>query len=201
MKVQLKVATVRSASAVLLAAALLTPSQALAQRPSGPPPGGGAAAGPTGGAGNADDLAETLEIYMIAKMKRDLSLTRDQEEKLVPLVQDLSEARRERRRARFLDMTRLRPLAEDPASSEDEIRRVLSHLENGEKIFRTREAGTLDQVRAVLGPRQQAQFIFFQERFRKEMQQKLRQFRDGAAQDRPLRGPRRQGAPPLTDDE
>jgi Spy/CpxP family protein refolding chaperone len=138
---------------------------------------------------------------MIAKMKRDLSLTREQEEKLVPLIQDLSEARRERRRARFFEMTRLRPLAEDPASSEDEIRRVLSHMEDGEKTFRAREAGTLDQVRAVLSPRQQAQFIFFQERFRKEMQQRLRQFRDGAAQDRPLRGLRRQGLPPLTDDE
>jgi len=201
MSVPLTASMWRAAASILFAAALLGPTQALAQRTAGPPPRGGSAAGPAGGAGNADDLAETLEIYMIAKMKRDLSLTRDQEEKIVPFIQDLSAARREHRRERFLDMARLRPLSEDPASSEEEIRRVLTRMEESEKSFRTREAGALDQVRAVLSPRQQAQFIFFQERFRKEMQQRLRQFRDGATQDRPPRGPRGPGSSPLPDDE
>jgi Spy/CpxP family protein refolding chaperone len=201
MSPNLRMSMPRAAASILVAAALLAPSQARAQRPPDPPRGGGPSAGPAGGPESADDLAETLEIYMIAKMKRDLSLTHDQEVKIVPLIQDLSAARREHRRARFLDMTRLRPLAEDPASSEEEIRRVLSHMEEGEKTFRSREAGTLDQVRAILSARQQAQFIFFQERFRKEVQQRLREFRDGAAPDRPMRGPRRPGAPPLPDDE
>lgn len=191
------------ALAVLLTAAFLPSARVEAARWQGPPPGTGTGPGaePKEAGRHAEEIEETLEIYMIAKMKRALSLSHDQELKIVPLIQDLTESRRGYRRERRLDMMRLRPLVEDPASSEEEIRRVLSRMDEGERTFRSREARTLDQVRAALTPRQQGQFIYFQERFRKEMQERLRQFREEGPAGRTPRGPRRPGPPSLQDDE
>jgi len=174
-------------------------------QPRGPHGPRAAAGDPAPGSDEAAELQETLEIYMIAKMKHALGLSRDQEEKVVPLIQDLSESRRQYHREKRLALMMLRPMAEDPNSSEEEIRTVLARLDQIESGFRSREARSLDQIRAVLTPRQQAQFFAFQESFRTEMMQRLRQFREmgspGGAPGGPRGRPRRQAPPPPPTDE
>jgi len=186
----------RAAAVAFLLLSMSTFPGARAQdRRPGPGPGGPMGAGPRDEGPDADDLDETVQIYMLARMKKSLSLTRDQEEKIVPLIQDLSDVRRRHFRERRLDMMRLRPLVEDSSSSEEEIGRILAHMDEGEKAFRSAEARSLDQVKTVLHPRQQAQFIFFQERFRNEMQERFRRFRGGG----PDGAPRGGGRPPADD--
>jgi len=187
------------AAALILAAAMMQAAgPAFArQRPPGPPPDAG-----LGSEGQeAGDLQETLEIYMIAKMKRALALTPDQERRVIPLVQDLSDSRRRFHKDRRLALMALQPLAEDPNSTEPEIRAVLGRLDKAETSFRSDEYRSIDQIRALLTPRQQAQFMIFQERFRMEMQQRLREFRQQGPGGPPMqRGPRRGGGPPPPDD-
>jgi Spy/CpxP family protein refolding chaperone len=178
----------------ILSAAAATPAAEAAQGPPGP------GAGPPPGDDEAAELQETIEIYMIAKMKRDLALSRDQEERIVPLIQDLSGSRRSFNRERRILMLRLRALAEDERSSDEEIRRAVARLVEGENDFRGREARTLEQIRSHLAPRQQAGFLLFQEGFRREMRDRLRRLRDGGPAG-PPRGPRRPGAPGLAGEE
>ena len=73
----------------------------------------------------------------------------------------------------------LRPLVEDPASREEEIRRALERLDRAETELRAEEARAQKEIRAALTPRQQAQFVLFQERFRAEIRERVRRFRDG----------------------
>jgi Spy/CpxP family protein refolding chaperone len=187
-----------AAAMIFSAAMLLAAGPTFAQqRPSPPPPG----AGPGAESDEAGDLQETLEIYMLAKMKRALALTPDQEQKVVPLVQDLSDSRRRFHRDRRLAIMTLRPMVEDPNSTEEEIRATLARLDQAESSFRSSESHSIAQIRALLSTRQQAQFMIFQESFRAEMQQRLREFRQGGAGGPPMqRGPRRLGSPPSPGD-
>lgn len=177
--------------AALCLAALLSPAgvpAALAQA-GGPPPGRGPqgppgpAMGPDGEEG--DDLVETVEIYMLAKMKRALDLSREQEEKMVPLVQELGEARRTLHRTRRLSIMKLRPLVEETGTPDSAFTKILAEMRDSETAFREREERTHQEIASVLSPRQQAQFLLFQEKFQMEMQQRLRR----------LRGMRGQGPP------
>jgi Spy/CpxP family protein refolding chaperone len=117
---------------------------------------------------------------------------------VIPLVEELNSARRETNRGRRAVMLRLRPLVEDPAAGagEAEITRHLEELERLDRDVRETERKVRDQLRTVLTPLQQARFIVFQERFRQEIQDRLRRMdQEGPPPGgrRPLGGP---GAPP-----
>ena len=130
---------------------------------------------------------------MIAKMKRALDLTSEQQQTVIPLIEDLSASRRAFNRERRLVMMRLRPLAEDGQATDAEIRETLERLRRAETEFREKEARSLEAVRAALTPRQEAKFVLFLERFRREIQERLERFRrrmDGAGGPGPPRRPR-----------
>jgi Spy/CpxP family protein refolding chaperone len=129
------------------------------------------------GAEPGEDLRETIEIYMLARMKQELELTADQEERLVPLVQDLSASRHRFRKERRLALMRLRPLAEDPATSESTLRAELERIQEAETSFREEECRRMDRIREILSTRQEARFVLFIEQFVTDMQRRLRQMR------------------------
>lgn len=145
---------------------------------------------------NADDsareeLGETIEIYMLARMKRTLMLTDAQERKVVPLVEELNAVRRETNRGRRLTMMKLHPLVEDETANDPEIVTLLNHLEEIDARLRQKELSTRAELRTTLTPRQQARFIIFQERFRHEMEERLRRIQRGANAPGPGGGPMR----------
>ncbi len=147
------------------------------------------------------DLRETMEIYMLAKMKRSLELSQEQEERLVPVIQDLSAARQRFRQERRLALTRLGPLADDPATGESTLRAELERLQEAEKAFRGEEGRHMDQIREILSTRQEAQFVVFIEQFMHDMQRRLRQMKQlhgdpGRGAPLPGAGPRRRARPP-----
>jgi len=131
-----------------------------------------------------EDIQETVEIYMIAKMRRALDLTDEQSHTIIPLVESLNNSRREFGRQRRALIHRLRPLVEEERPDEKEIARLLEQLESIDSEFRRTEQKTRDEIRGNLSPVQQAKFLFFQDRFRQEMQDRLRRLRDD-----PGRGP------------
>jgi len=133
------------------------------------------------GAATREDLQETIEIYMIAKMKRSLNLTDEQERVVIPLVEDLNASRREMNRRRRLTMMKLRPMIDDETSPDREISQLVTQLDDADRQFRDKELKMRDQVRQALSPRQQAQFIIFMERFRQEMEERLRRIQQNEA--------------------
>lgn len=174
---------------VLTAAVLLLPAPAAAQ-PSNPGPR------PPRPDLNEDEsareeLQETIEIYMLARMKRSLKLTDAQEHKVVPLVEELNAVRRETNRRHRLTMMKLHPLIEDETAKDQEITTLLDQLEELESQLRQKELGTRAELRETLTPRQQAHFIVFQERFRHEMEERLRRIQRGENAPGPGGGPKR----------
>ncbi len=126
-----------------------------------------------------EDLQETVEIYMIAKMKRFLDLTDDQERKVIPAVEELNNSRRQMMKKRRLTLMKLMPLVEEDAGDDAETARLLDQLDALDRDFRQEEIKARDTIRAALTPRQQARFVVFQERFRHEMQERLRRMGPG----------------------
>ena len=146
----------------------------------------------------ADELRETIEIYMLSRMKIELELTAAQEQEVVPLVQELSAARQAHRQERRLSLLRLRPLVEDPATDDAAITAELERMRQGERSFREAEEAAMARIREVLTPRQEGRFALFLERFMQDMQRRLRQMRRLHEEEAPLAGEgrRRHGGGP-----
>jgi len=134
-----------------------------------------------------DDIQETIEIYMVARLKRFLALTEDQERVVIPLIEELNASRREMNRGRRLSLMKLRPLIQDETASDQEIGRLVSEMDDRDRQFRDQELRTRDKIRAALSPRQQGQFVVFMERFRQEMEDRVRRLQqnDGPPGPRP----------------
>lgn len=158
--------TVRIAVIVTMAAALGAPSGAAPRR------------GPDDPESMREEIQETIEIYMLARMKRFLDLTDEQEHAVIPRIEELNSARRDFGRRRRLDLMRLRPLIEERPADEEAIARRLEEIRADERRMEALERETEERIRRILTPSQQARFIFFQERFRREMQERLQRIRD-----------------------
>jgi len=159
----------------LAAGLLFLPSHALAQRPEpGPPP-----PGLNEDESAREELGETIEIYMLARLKRTLKLTDEQERKVIPLVEELNATRRDTHRGHRLTMMKLRPLVEDETAKDSELLALIDHLEELESRLRQKEQATRAELRSLLTPRQQALYVMFQERFRHEMEERLRRLQRG----------------------
>ena len=121
-----------------------------------------------------EDLQETVEIYMVTKLKRALALTPEQERTVIPLIEQMNTARRDTNRQRRLLLMKLRPLVEDESSSDKEIAALMGNLEQLDGAARASEMKSREGIREALSPRQQARFVMFQERFRREMAERIR---------------------------
>ena len=69
-------------------------------------------------AGVDRELAETLERVLILRLKKALELTTEQEDTVVPLMQDLTRQRRERAHGRMEAMRTISALARDTAADD-----------------------------------------------------------------------------------
>ena len=91
---------------------------------------------------------------------------------------------------------KLRPLVEDESSSDKEIAALMADLEQMDGAARSSEMKVRDQIREALSPRQQARFVMFQERFRREMAERIRGMEQRGRNDVRQRVPPPAGPPP-----
>ncbi len=153
-----------------------------APRQGGPPPG-------------EAEIRHAVERVMISKLREVLQLTPEQEDSVLPLVQELIEARRQfasRRRAR---MAYLQAAMLDEEADERAIEEALADVREVERGFREREDELRRRIGAGLTPRQEARMLFFERHFRRVMQRRVRELmreRAGARHEgaRPRGGPR-----------
>ncbi|MGH9750023.1 MAG: hypothetical protein ACRD5D_08410 [Candidatus Polarisedimenticolia bacterium] len=139
-----------------------------------------------------EEIREAMEALLIARLKRVLSLSTGQEERVVPRVRELLETRREHAARRRAAARRLRALAGDETSDDAEIERRLRDFRVLEREDRERDERLRAAIGAELTPRQHARWLFFEERFRRLMQRRLR---DAMAGSRPP-GPPGEVRPP-----
>ena len=165
-------------AAAILAALLGIGGTALAIPPEGgrparrPPPR--QEMGP-GSSPDTEEMREAMEQVMIVRMKSALQLTPRQEEKVVPQVQNLLEARREFAAKRRAAMSHLRALLLDETADDQAIETALKEAQSIEGRFRDREQGLKEAINSGLTPRQQARLLFFEEQFRRMMQRRLQE--------------------------
>ncbi len=137
-------------------------------------PGGPAGKGP-GGPPTADEMREVMEQLMIVRMKKALQLTPRQEGLVIPRVQEMLDARRGFAARRRASVARLRALILDENADDKEIAAALKEVHAIEREFRQREGELRASIDGDLTPGQQARLLFFEDRFRRAMQQRLRE--------------------------
>jgi Spy/CpxP family protein refolding chaperone len=125
-----------------------------------------------------EDLAQTVQLFYVDGLRKQLNLSDEQTLKLIPLVQKAEESRRAMHREKRQTMERLRALAEDEKASEAEIEKGLRDFFSIEDQFRLQEKKNQDEIAALLTPRQRVQFIIYTMQFRERIEGKIRELRE-----------------------
>jgi len=160
-------------AAVLAALALAADLGAAAARGRGASPPRAGGPGRPGGPVVDEEMRAALEQVMKVRLKQVLQLTPEQEERVMPRVDRLQQARRDFATRRRAAVAHLRAVMSDQASRPADIEKALQEVRDLESSFREREASLRGEIDAELDPRQQARLYFFEVRFRREMQRRL----------------------------
>ena len=135
--------------------------------------------GPSGGGPSprVEEFRETLTILMMTRMKSELNLTKDQSEVVFPKIEDLEKSRQESAQThRHLAMS-LKTLLLDPSAKDADFARIVDTLTALDEADRRRDQAFFTDVRKILSPRQQAQFLDFRQRFRGWLEERMRDMR------------------------
>ncbi len=130
----------------------------------------------------AAELREAMQQYFQTQLRSELSLSDAQLEHILPRVSRMEEAKTAQRRDRTEIVRGLRRGLKE-GSTDTELQDLLDRLDLSEIERAEMERSNLAEIDEVLSTRQRVQLRFFVQRFRQEMQQKVRE----------LRGERRDG--------
>lgn len=123
------------------------------------------------------DMRETLQVLMVASMKRALQLTGEQEREVVPKVQRVFDERERYARVRRDAMRDLQQKLAEESLPEKAYLDVVSHLDDLEKAHRELELHLRAEIDRSLNARQQAQMRVFVPRFRRQLQLRIEEAR------------------------
>ena len=151
--------------------------QILQAQPGSPPPEGPEKQG---------EMKAKIEILRTWKLIKELKLTEEQAVKFFPLLTK-SDTRREGLETQKRQAIReLHDLLEDKKPSSKKIQRLVARLRKTAQEFQGAKQDFLDQAAAVLSAEQQARLILFEQRFRHQLKEVIREMRHKRL---PLRGP------------
>ncbi len=123
------------------------------------------------------EVRETMLALMSLNMKRALELDEDQERDIMPLLEELMELRGDGRREQERRMAQMRRLVQDPDSSDGDIVSMLEEIRDGQRSLENNQKKVRLDIDSFLTPRQQAKMIFFEGRFRRDMERRFREMR------------------------
>jgi hypothetical protein len=126
----------------------------------------------------AEDLRETLTILMMVRMKNELNLSKEQYEQVLPKVEEMEKARQGAAENRRALRARLRALFSQENAPESTFSQVVEKFAAEDDAEQRREQSFFSDLRKILSPRQQAQFLVFRQRFRGWLQERMRQMRE-----------------------
>ena len=139
-------------------------------RPGNRPPGrrpGGPVASP--------ELRAAMEELLLARLQKALLLTPGQEEKVMPEVKRLLDARRDHASRKRAAMSHLRALLIDETAQEAEIERGLKEARAIEDDFREQESALRRGIESELTSVQRARMFLFEDHFRRAMQRRVQE--------------------------
>jgi hypothetical protein len=178
----LKHSRLKRTTTAALALTILMPALAPAV-PAAPQQGRGQQGRPGGAVDQ--ELAETLQQLMMVRLKRALELTPEQEETVVPLMQDLTRHRREDQQLRREGLRSLAALSQDSMASEEILRDRLDSFYADQAASLKAQMEILTALRAELTPRQEARMLAFEERFRSDIRDRMQDARQQRQRARP----------------
>ena len=136
------------------------------------------------------ELAETLQELLVLRFRKTLELTEEQEDQVVPLMQELTRLRRENARRRIEATRTLFVMSQDSGADENLLRQRLNDFYRDQEQFQRDQERLSGEIRSHLDPRQQARLLGLEERFRREVRDRVA----GARRMRPI-GDRRHPRP------
>jgi Spy/CpxP family protein refolding chaperone len=125
----------------------------------------------------AGDMKETIQLLMIASMKKELALTRSQEDEVIPKVQKVFAERERYARDRRDALRQIQTKLTLESVPEKDVLSVVRRLDDLERTHRDQELQLRIEIDKALNPRQQAQIRVFVPRFRREMQRRIEEAR------------------------
>lgn len=167
----------RAARLVPLVVGLLLPALGMTQ---GVRPGRAGGPGGPGGQGvpRMDDLRETITILMMVRMKNELNLTKEQHEQILPRIEEFEKARAAAFQSRRDLDIRLKGLFMQSTPQDSEFLDIVDKLNALDEADHRREQAYSLEIRKLLNPRQQAQFLLFRQRFRGWLEERMREMRE-----------------------
>jgi Spy/CpxP family protein refolding chaperone len=147
-----------------------------------------------------EDLRETVHILMISRLKRELQLNDEQQQRIVPLIDELEQARgryRQESRRRLEEIRRLLASGNAPERELGEQVRGTTELRRGFEAERVRVESEMTRI---LSPVQQARLLVFLQDFRRDMRARLEGARGRPGRPRPGVPRPRPGREPVPDE-
>jgi len=163
---------------LLLVAAPLVAWAQTAEPPPGPPGEGPAPA----------ELREAMRQFFQNRLRAELGLTDEQMRELAPALERMEQHRLDSGRRRGETLRELQRGMREGAS-DAELQALLDRLEADARQTREQEQALFAEIDKSLTVRQRVQFRFFTERFRQELERRVREWRDRNGERESLRRP------------
>ena len=141
------------------------------------------------------ELRLALRDHFRTRLRVELALSDDQVEQLLPRVERMEQLMTDSRRERGELLRRLRQRLRDGAT-DVELQELLVRLQQLDRETRSAEQAGREQIDELLSVRQQVQYLFFTQQFRRELQQQIQRLRQQQGDGGPRSGRGRR--PPAT---
>jgi len=132
-----------------------------------------AMAAPMRGA-RGDDFRETITLLMMVRMKNELGLSQQQYEQVLPKVEERERARQANFRGRRERLGALGALLAREGVKDSELNEAVEGILAIDETDRKQDESFMTDMRRILSPRQQGQFLVFRQRFRQWIEWRMR---------------------------
>jgi hypothetical protein len=139
-----------------------------------------------------EKVRKRVEMVRIWKLTEALDLDEKTASKLFPVLRKYDKKRMQLQREKFKLMRRTRQMESGRAGEKVDAEKLLKQVEKNRAAMMAMEKDQNKELKKVLTPGQMVKYIAFEERFRREMRQMLRESRGqrgGGKREQGMRGP------------
>jgi hypothetical protein len=135
--------------------------------------------GQEGGKGHHEKAWEKVRMLRIVKLTETLKMDREQASRFVLMDGQFEDTKRKYWREFHDDVQRLRNLVRESNPSERDLRETVTRIKNRKRSLNDLNNKQMEEELNLLRPDQQARYILFTIDFRREMENLIREVREG----------------------
>jgi hypothetical protein len=132
-----------------------------------------------GGKGHQEKAWERMRMLRMVKLTETLKMDRDQSARFVVLDNQFEETKKKSWREFHEDVQKLRTLVREANPPERELRDTVNRIKTRKRNLNDLNNKQMDEELNLLRPEQQARYILFTIDFRREMENLIREVREG----------------------